>query len=157
MAKFDQILFESGFATGSTKYADYYPGSEQQNRIVLSVAPAEKKGIAANMILDTGSPWCIADPVLLRKWGILDFDIEYVPTARLHIRDENRVGHLIRATIMLQATFGDDLIVDTTFFVPILGDGESWNYPNFLGLSGFLDRIRFAVDPSENVFYFGTL
>jgi len=38
---------------------------------------------------------------------------------------------------------------------PILKSGQAWSYPNFLGLDGFLSRIRFAVDPTENVFYFG--
>jgi len=45
--------------------------------------------------------------------------------------------------------------VQATFFIPALLPGESWNFPNFLGLDGFLNRIRFAVDPAENIFYFG--
>jgi hypothetical protein len=35
--------------------------------------------------------------------------------------------------------------------------GLLWDLPNFLGLSGFLERIRFAVDPGSNLFYFGAL
>lgn len=51
---------------------------------------------------------------------------------------------------------GLDLEVDATAFVPTLPSGERWPDPNFLGLSGFLERIRFAIDPAENAFYFGT-
>jgi hypothetical protein len=44
---------------------------------------------------------------------------------------------------------------DKILFVPEMEPDEVWSYPNFLGLSGFLDRIRFAVDASDNAFYFG--
>jgi hypothetical protein len=30
-----------------------------------------------------------------------------------------------------------------------------WRGSNFLGYEGVLDRIRFAVDPRANLFYFG--
>jgi hypothetical protein len=61
----------------------------------------------------------------------------------------------MRANLTLEATSGEDLTVEATFFVPFLELDEVWNYPNFLGLGGFLDRIRYAVDASENAFYFG--
>jgi hypothetical protein len=52
---------------------------------------------------------------------------------------------------------GDDLEIPATVFVPTIPPGETWLHPNFLGLTGLLDRIRFAVDPAENTFYFGPL
>lgn len=64
-------------------------------------------------------------------------------------------GSLVRATLALQASAGADLAIEATLFVPVLDPGEVWPWPNFLGLDGFLNRIRFAVDPTENVFYFG--
>ena len=45
--------------------------------------------------------------------------------------------------------------IEATFFIPKLAPGEVWPWPNFLGLEGFLSRLRFAVDAAENVFYFG--
>jgi len=52
---------------------------------------------------------------------------------------------------------GQDLEIEATVFVPTLPPGETWRHPNFIGLSGFLERIRFAVDPEENAFYFGLI
>jgi len=32
-----------------------------------------------------------------------------------------------------------------------------WNLPSFMGLSGCLERIRFAVDSATDTFYFGAI
>ncbi len=32
-----------------------------------------------------------------------------------------------------------------------------WQAPCFIGYAGALDRVRFAIDPSANRFYFGPL
>jgi hypothetical protein len=154
MAKFDLILFNSGFVAGSTVYEDYYPGDEGQNRIVLNVAPEGQKGADVKMIIDTGAPWCILNPRLLEEWDLIS-EAPPSPTTKLNIRGEIRWGSLMRANLTLEATSGEDLTVEATFFVPFLELDEVWNYPNFLGLGGFLDRIRYAVDASENAFYFG--
>ena len=45
---------------------------------------------------------------------------------------------------------GESCEVDATLFV-----SRDWVYGNFVGYSGFLERIRFAVDPGANDFYFG--
>ena len=80
----------------------------------------------------------------------------YIPSARLSIRGISYIGKLVRVKIGLRAERGgDDLDVDATVFVPKLRPGVVWPHPNFIGLDGFLNRIRFAVDPSENTFYFG--
>jgi hypothetical protein len=55
----------------------------------------------------------------------------------------------------LPADGGEDLEVDGTAFVPTLAPGDPWPLPDFLGLAGFLQRVRFAVDPAENTLYFG--
>jgi len=154
MAKYDSILFNSGFAVGSTVYDDHYPGDDEQNRIVLNVALEGQKGTAVKMIVDSGAPWCILNPRLLEE-GNLVSEVNYSHTTKLNIRGEIRWGHLIRANVILKAMNGENLKVEATFFVPFMESDEVWNYPNFLGLGGFLDRIRYAVDASENAFYFG--
>ena len=58
--------------------------------------------------------------------------------------------------IGLEAERGESLDIEATVFVPILPPGETWLHPNFIGLDGFLNRIRFAIDPEENAFYFGS-
>ncbi|MGH7599035.1 MAG: hypothetical protein ACREOI_21985 [bacterium] len=152
MARFDQILFDSGFVTGSTRYDDHYQGDEKQNRIVLTITPEKAKYPPIKMIVDTGAPWCILDPDLAEAWDLTS-GADDAPITNLNIRGEAHRGRLTRANIILEATNGEDLTVEATFFVPEAD--EVWSYPNFLGLSGFLDRIRFAVDASDNAFYFG--
>jgi len=152
MAKFDSVLFDGGFAVGSTIYEDYYQGDDRQNRIVLTITPERKKDSPAKMIMDTGAPWCILDPELAETW---DLTSDYAEITKLNIRGEVRLGRLLRTNIILRATRGENLKVEATFFVPFMDTDEAWNYPNFLGLNGFLDRIRFAVDATENAFYFG--
>jgi hypothetical protein len=49
------------------------------------------------------------------------------------------------------------LDIEATVFIPNLSVDEEWLYPNFIGLDGFLNRIRFAVDPASNLFFFGKL
>ncbi|MGA9380505.1 MAG: hypothetical protein WBV73_17210 [Phormidium sp.] len=35
---------------------------------------------------------------------------------------------------------------------------EYWgDFPSFIGLNGFLERIRFAIDPNTDTFYFGQI
>jgi len=56
----------------------------------------------------------------------------------------------------LLADVGQHLELQATVFVP---DAEElWgDFPSFIGLSGFLERIRFAVDPLTDTFYFGSM
>ena len=62
------------------------------------------------------------------------------------------VGSLERFPITLPAEEGDALEIDATLFVC-----EDWHRGNFLGYNGFLERIRFALDPKLAKFYFGPL
>lgn len=56
-----------------------------------------------------------------------------------------------------EASIGEPQEVTATVFVPTLHPDDEWRHPNFIGLDGFLNRIRFAVDPATNLFYFGEL
>ncbi|MBI2998810.1 MAG: hypothetical protein HYY46_10260 [Deltaproteobacteria bacterium] len=62
----------------------------------------------------------------------------------------DQTGHLERISITVLADDGDSLDVDATVFIS--GD---WPAGNFLGYTGFLERIRTGLDPQENFFYFG--
>jgi len=152
MARFDSLLIDNGFAIGSTSYADRYPGDEHNARIVLTATLGG--GYAISMIVDTGAPWCGLDPELAEAWEST-FQVVYKPGRKLNVRGDPYEGQLVRAVIVLQATSGEDLAVEATIFIPELAPGQEWPYPNFLGLDGFLNRIRFAVDATENTFYFG--
>jgi hypothetical protein len=60
-------------------------------------------------------------------------------------------GHLVRVPLILPADEGEDLALTGTFLI-----SEDWpSGLTFLGYSGLLDSIRFALDPQANNFYFG--
>jgi hypothetical protein len=59
--------------------------------------------------------------------------------------------------VTLVATGGESLTFEATAFLPETETQGDWALPSFLGWQGCLERIRFAVDPAEEVFYFGAL
>lgn len=65
-------------------------------------------------------------------------------------------GGIVRLNMTFPADMGEDLTVDATAF--ITDREEYWgNFPSFIGQIGFLERIRYAVDPANDTFYFGLL
>lgn len=152
IGKFDTALFNTGFVSGSVTYNDHYFDDQLNVRMVLPVVLAREEPV--EMILVTAAQWCVINPALVATLG-LDYEENHTPETQLMIRGEIYKGKLIQASILIPAENGIDMTVEATFFVPILLPDQTWNKPNFLGLDGFLNRIRFAVDPTENVFYFG--
>jgi hypothetical protein len=150
--RFHSSLLNNGFGVGATRYADHYPGEEGTARIVIRAIP--EGGDTMLMIVDTGAPWCVIDPELADAWGLVSVDA-YQPEMKLHIRGDAYRGRLVQVQIELQADVGQNLTVPATAFIPELDPGQMWNLPNFIGLTGLLERVRFAVDASENAFYFG--
>lgn len=73
----------------------------------------------------------------------------------LAIRGNLYYGRLVKIQVWLLAEYGNDIKTEATVFVPQLEEYQSWDIPNFIGLDGLLNNIRFAIDPLENMFYFG--
>ncbi|MBD2182745.1 hypothetical protein H6G03_17015 [Planktothrix sp. FACHB-1375] len=72
------------------------------------------------------------------------------------IRGMRLDGSIARMSITFRAQEGESLTQEATVFVPDVE--EYWgNFPSFIGLAGFLERIRFAIDPLTDTFYFGPL
>ncbi len=142
------------FACGAIEYSDYY-SDDLHPRIVVPIHLGSLP-LPVLAVVDTGAPWCVLDPALLEELG---YNVERLqPTRRpLNIRGIAYSGWLYRVPIRLDATLGHWLEIEATVFAPNLLPGDTWAYPNFIGLEGFLSRIRFAVDPAANFFYFGPL
>jgi hypothetical protein len=156
MSQFADLLIDGHFAAGVATYEDHYPGQEGKANIVLVVSVERQETIEA--IVDTGAPWCILDPKIAEQVGSTNDRNIYTPRQGLTIRGITYQGRLQRMWIGLRTDRqGQDLEIQATVFVPTLSAGETWPHPNFIGLSGFLERIRFAVDPEENAFYFGLI
>ncbi|MEM7531904.1 MAG: hypothetical protein AAF639_07005 [Chloroflexota bacterium] len=108
------------------------------------------------MLVDTGAPWCIMDPLEIEP---IQNQVEpmFRSETPMSIRGITYTGWIYRVPMTIPAIEGEPLDVDATVFVPDLRAGETWLHPNFIGLDGFLNRIHFAINPVENLFYFGAV
>lgn len=147
------MFIREHFAAGVLIYQDHYPGdADPTARMVVEVVIGGK---FVSCIVDTGAPWCVLNPRLAQP--LIDSgQAEELRTVTYIVRGYAYNGILFRLAIVLEDQSRASITVDATVFVPTVAPGDVWTHPNFLGLSGFLDRIRFAVDPAENAFYFGT-
>jgi hypothetical protein len=138
------------FATGVARYFDnrvLEPGSEP--KILIRVA-AEPEADPLLAIVDTAAPWCIFGPAARAD---LARNLESIAgRTALSTRLGTFQGTLYRGRITLPADEGESLEVEMTAFL-----SPDWPGPNFLGYQGLLQRIRFAVDPESNRFYFGPI
>ena len=87
------------------------------------------------------------DLELAQALGVLELHGE---PARIHTRYGYVEGRLERIPLILVADEGSSLDLETTFLV-----SRDWPGKTFLGYTGFLDRLRIALDPPVNDFYFG--
>jgi hypothetical protein len=98
--------------------------------------------------LDTGAAWSVLDPKIADLLGLAEAD--GFP-AILDTRFGRKVGKLVKVPITFLADEGTSLDTEGTFFIsPDWPPGRT-----FLGYSGLLDSIRFALDSQANHFYFG--
>jgi len=97
--------------------------------------------------LDTGCPWSILKPEIAEAINLMD---EEGQPQSLSTRLGLVNGQLKRTTITIIADDGNSIDVEATVFI-----SADWTAGNFLGYGGLLERVRFAVDPQENFFYFG--
>jgi predicted aspartyl protease len=133
------------FATSSAPY-NYLP--EESPRINIEI---ELEGNRLSAVIDTAAPYFIcshqtADTVGIPVSGALN-------EITLSTRKGRLKGKLHRVAVTLLAAEGKSIELDATAFIP---DDDRWdNEPLFLGLLNCLDRLRFAIDPIEEIFYFG--
>jgi hypothetical protein len=149
------LLFKRGllpFATGVARYLDVDPWDRipvQDARILVRVGLESGEGSIV-AVMDTAAPWCIFKPQVglsLRR--------SFVPVlerAALSTRLGVFQGSLYRIPLRIEADEGETLSVEGTVFL-----SPDWDGPNFLGYQGLLQRIRFAIDPETNLFYFGQI
>ncbi len=113
------------------------------------LVPVAIEGRMTQAALDTGGVYLVCDPELASQLNLNPADgLGSVP---LLIRGNRVLGDLHRVAMMLLATEGQNLELEVTAFVP----KEVLPLPSFMGLTGCLEWIRFAVDPTTQTFYFG--
>ncbi|MEA2464533.1 MAG: hypothetical protein QOJ98_2280 [Acidobacteriota bacterium] len=123
---------------------------DRLNRLLVHVAVGQERTTA---VLDTGGAFLVLDPAFAATVGIDHADA--LAHDRIYIRGFVHHGTVHRMPLTLLATTGESLTFEATAFVPELEHGETWPLPSYLGWQGCLDRIRFAVDPADEVVYFG--
>ena len=141
------------FALGVIGY-DYRPATSYETtpRLVLEV---EIEGILAEAVVDTGGVYLFCHPEIARRLSLtLAEELSEVQT--ILFRGVPVHGRLYRLTLTFLADEGEDVTIQTTAFVPDPDEAEHWgDLPCLLGLYGCLERVRFAVDPRTERFYFG--
>ena len=137
----------SEFTTGMSAYLDADPGQgSETSRIHVKV---EFDGVTVLALLDTGASWSVLNAELAQALGLFERDGE---SARISSRAGTIDGKLVRAATTLVADEGESIEIDSTVFV-----SSDWPEGNFIGYTGFLEKIRFAIDPGSNSFVFGAL
>jgi hypothetical protein len=133
---------------GKSKYRPDHPDPSGSLlvAIVCRVGGRKDNEIA---LLDTASQWCVLPSPLALELG---YDLETARDVRLHTRHGALSGELTRFPILFVAEEGESVEVDATWFVT-----RDWPGPMVIGWKGCLERIRFALDPSEDDFYFAQL
>jgi predicted aspartyl protease len=140
----------NNFSTGRARFLDSLPATVNRSaRIYVRVAiPGMEETFLA--LLDTGAEWSVLDREIAEQLGIADVE---GPTITLRHKEGSTPGKLVRTMVTMIADEGVGLDVDATVFVP----DDPWpTGRNFIGYSGFLEKIRIGLDPQRNDVYFGS-
>jgi hypothetical protein len=151
------LYFADGrpFATGVTVY-EYRSVTKYEGfpRIILHVLIG---GIETAGFVDTGGVYVLCSPAIARRLQLYPED--GLGAIRLLFRGVSYFGYLHRVPLTFLPERGAPLTIEVTAFVPQLPAGAIWpeEFPCILGMSGCLERLRFAIDPFSDTFYFGEL
>jgi len=141
-------LGEADFTQGRSTFRDH---ADEPMEPTAKVYVPVRIGASESTVLaqlDTGAAWSVLDPVVARSLGLLNAG---GLLTRLETRFGTQEGRLVRVPIQFVADHGTALHTEGTFFIsPDWPPGRT-----FLGYSGLLDAMRFAIDPQANHFYFG--
>ena len=142
-------LNEEPFISSSAKYYDENPEIDSlQASIYVEITIPGQYSIQTLAKLDTGTPWVILNSQLNKTLGFTSGSSDIV----LHTPTGRMSGSLEKYPIILRAPKGKSLEIEATLYIC-----DNWNKGNYIGYTGLLDKIRFAIDPSCNFFYFGPI
>lgn len=132
---------------GRSRFSDHAPETDESTaKIYVKVRIGDGGPLLA--LLDTGAAWSVLAPEVAQRIGS---SLDPLGPACLSTRFGTLSGRLARTLVTFEAEEGAPLTIVGTFFV-----SEDWPLRvSFLGYSGLLETIRFALDPQANDFYFG--
>lgn len=135
------------FTSGRSRFLDHHPRfPEPTAKVFVKIffAGLDEAWIAQ---VDTGAAYSILEVDVASDLGLLDLQ---EPWTRLSTRVGVLNGQLIHLPVTLIADDGESLNLEAVFFV-----SPEWRGGTFIGYTGFLDRLRIALDSPANLFYFG--
>jgi predicted aspartyl protease len=133
------------FVRGWQWYLDHLPEhSDPAARIVIRVFIA---GQEFNALLDTGAngcvlPWSVAEHLLP--------DLVNGVSQTRALGGNVHTGRSCLVSLTFIADEGKELTVETVAWA-----SETFPGPSLVGYAGLLEKLRMALDPEENRFYFG--
>lgn len=149
------LHFSSGspFATGASSFV-YRPvlSTETVNRILVDIRLGS---VQTQAYLDTGAVYMVCAPDLADTLN-LSADTR-LGSEQLVFRGTRYHGDLYRVPLTFLADEGESLDIEVTAFVPQIHPEDSWpiEFLCILGMTGCMERLRFAIDPFEDMIYFG--
>lgn len=150
------LCFSDGrqFSRGSCPY-DHRPATDQEMspRIMIQV---EISGLSTYAMVDTGGVYLICHPEFANLLDLHDADALEEQTLLIPRYGQVK-GTLYRIPLKLLAAEGNSHKIMVTAFVPQPTGGYAPPFPPVMGLQCCLERLRFAVDPYDDTFYFGTI
>lgn len=127
-------------------------GSGPSSRISLRV---QVEQIETDAVVDTGGIYLVCSRDIAEF--LRPFLSAGVGHDTIRVRGEKVPGVLypVRLSLLADDGCGESLDLDVTAFVP--DSGAPYDLPTMLGLTGCLERLRFAVDPTDDTFFFGAM
>lgn len=139
----------TAFTVGRARFSNRAEGVVQQEaKIFIKIVPGDLGAVMLAQ-MDTAAPWTILNTEVADAMALLSGQGEPV---RLSTRLGRFDGRLERTRVGIVADEGESLSIEATVWV-----SPDWPGGNFVGYGGLLERIRFAIDPADNFFYFGPL
>jgi hypothetical protein len=130
---------------GVLTYRSHY--FDEGHKLLVAV-PCFVEGVRGELhgLLDTAAEWCVLPVSAAVELGL---PVSDPPDVFLHTRLGTFGGSTERVPVRFRADEGEDIVVEATCFV-----SPDWTGPFVLGWRGCLERMRFALDPNEERFYF---
>jgi len=161
--RFSSLFSSDAFAKGAVRYNKYFGTQMALQRLVIPIKLVGAGWTAA--IVDTGAGICIFRPEVVAPLHLEQHPEMILDDMITTVRGVMYVGHVYPLSLIVRADFGDDITISCPVFIPqqIVINGQPASIArspltiNLLGWRGFLDVLRFAVDPADSTFYFGAI
>jgi hypothetical protein len=130
-----------------TGRARYYADHRQGPHILFVAVECRIGGLTNTFqaLLDTAAQWCVLPSSVAQELGYDGDEADVLLSTRLG----DFAGRLEQIPVSLEAREGVSLEIEATWLVT-----DQWEGPAVIGWKGCLERMRFALDPFTDDFYF---